>query len=69
MAAGQLVERKFAKMLLDYYTSEKNPALPLQAIYYGLLYWVHQYQQAEIDESDVEETGEQTDDDDDIFNP
>ena len=69
MAAGQLVERKFAKMLLDYYTSEKSPELPLQAIYYGLLYWVHQYQHDEIDHSDEAGTDERSEDDDDVFNP
>ena len=34
-----LVERKFVKLLLDYYS---GPPLPLQSLYYTLLYLVHQ---------------------------
>jgi hypothetical protein len=34
-----LVERKFVKLLLDYYV---GPPVPLQSMYYTLLYLVHQ---------------------------
>lgn len=66
----QLVERKFAKTLLDYYNAEKNPECPLQSIYYALLYWVYEMK-GQYEETDGDELEDENEDEDeeDLFDP
>jgi hypothetical protein len=42
LSPSSLNEKRFVKLLVDYYAPEKNPELPLQSLYYALLYLVHQ---------------------------
>ncbi|KAH8084643.1 hypothetical protein HD553DRAFT_311355 [Filobasidium floriforme] len=72
MVPNQLGERKFSKLLRDYYSSDKNPENPLQSIYYSLLFWVQQIKDNVVDyteDNDDEDGADVAVDDDDIFNP
>lgn len=72
MVPNQLGERKFSKLLRDYYSSDKNPENPLQSIYYSLLFWIQQIKDNDVDyteDNDDEDGADVAVDDDDIFNP